>query len=595
MAQDKKEKKAKEPKLVGRTLHHFWAEARKHKVAVFVSIALVPVIIFLQTFLVAWFVAQIIDIVAAGEAANEVATLGGYVAAAIGLSIVSQLVLRRVQIYVMWKFELRVIYELSRKTFDTLCQQSMQFHNDKFGGSLVSQSSKFVRAFEELFDTFIWSFLPMVSTIVFAAVMLFPVVPLYTAGLLLCCVLFLIAALIAGKFSRPVRDAEIEAETKLSGQLADSVSNILTVKSYGREVFENRRFAESNRTVFRTGIKHMHVSTIRDAVFSLIFISIEALLIVFLAFGHQWFGVSVGTLLLIYTYSRSVSGDLWEITYLIKSLTTAFSNAHEMTAVLDQSPTVTDLPGARELKVKNGAVEFGEITFKHADSKAAIFNEFSLKIAPGERIGLVGVSGSGKTTLTKLLLRFADVDVGKITVDNQDIKYVTQESLRQHIAYVPQEATLFHRSIRENIAYGQLDASDAEIIQAAKFANAWEFIQDLPDGLDTLVGERGVKLSGGQRQRVVIARAILKNSPILVLDEATSSLDSESEKLIQDALVKLMQNRTSIVVAHRLSTVAKLDRIIVMKDGKIIESGTHTELLKKGGEYGKLWAKQTEV
>ncbi len=407
--------------------------------------------------------------------------------------------------------------------------------------------------------------------------------------------LFFIAAIISGKFSKPVRDAETKAYTKLSGQLSDSISNILTVKSYGRESYENRRFSGTNRTVFTTGIKHMRVSTARDVVFSVVFLGIEVTLIVFLAFGNQWFGVSVGSLLLIYTYSGAVSNEVWNITHLIKSFTSAFSDAHEMTEILDLPMAVRDKPRARELKVGKGEVDFAAIGFRHVDAKSAIFADFSLKIAPGERIGLVGVSGSGKTTLTKLLLRFADVDSGAIKVDGQDIREVTQESLRQEIAYVPQEATLFHRSIRENIAYGRLEASDEEVIRAAKYANAWEFIQDLPEGLDTLVGERGVKLSGGQRQRVVIARAILKDSPILVLDEATSALDSESERLIQDALVKLMQGRTSIVVAHRLSTVAKLDRIIVLKEGKMIESGSHAELLKRGGEYGKLWAKQTEV
>ena len=205
----------------------------------------------------------------------------------------------------------------------------------------------------------------------------------------------------------------------------------------------------------------------------------------------------------------------------------------------------------------------------------------------------MGVSGSGKTTLTKLLLRFDDVSGGAIYIDGQDIRDVTQKSLREAIAYVPQESSLFHRSIFENIAYGKTDATREEVIKAAKLANADEFIRDLPEGYNTLVGERGVKLSGGQRQRVAIARAILKNAPILVLDEATSALDSESESLIQGALANLMSGRTSIVVAHRLSTVAGLDEIVVMKDGKIVERGPHHELLKQNGEYAKLWSRQS--
>jgi ATP-binding cassette subfamily B protein len=216
-----------------------------------------------------------------------------------------------------------------------------------------------------------------------------------------------------------------------------------------------------------------------------------------------------------------------------------------------------------------------------------------LKIPAGKTVGLVGVSGSGKTTLTKLLLRFDDVTSGAIYIDGKDIRDVTQTSLREAIAYVPQESSLFHRSIFENIAYGKMDATREEVIRAAKLANADEFIRELPNGYDTLVGERGVKLSGGQRQRVAIARAILKDAPILVLDEATSALDSESEALIQEALKNLMKNRTSIVVAHRLSTIAGLDMIVVLSEGKIVEQGSHQELLKKGGEYAKLWSRQS--
>jgi ATP-binding cassette subfamily B protein len=243
--------------------------------------------------------------------------------------------------------------------------------------------------------------------------------------------------------------------------------------------------------------------------------------------------------------------------------------------------------------VNKGSIRFNNVTFAHPGSNESLFEKFSLTVDAGEQIGLVGHSGSGKTTLTKLLLRFTDIDAGSITIDDQDISKVTQVSLRKNIAYVPQEPMLFHRSLRENIAYGKPGASDKEILKAAKQANALEFIDKLPEGLDTMVGERGVKLSGGQRQRIVIARAILKNAPILLLDEATSALDSESEKLIQDALEKLMKGRTSIVIAHRLSTIAKLDRIVVLEDGAIREQGSHSELLKHDGMYTKLWSHQS--
>jgi ATP-binding cassette subfamily B protein len=247
------------------------------------------------------------------------------------------------------------------------------------------------------------------------------------------------------------------------------------------------------------------------------------------------------------------------------------------------------------LVVGQGAIDCSDVSFHYNDAKDtdSIFKNLNLHIKAGQKVGLVGHSGGGKSTLTRLLLRFDDITGGTITIDGQDIKGITQTSLRQAISYVPQEPLLFHRSIRENIAYGNLEASQAAIEKAAKMAYAHEFIKQLPDGYDTLVGERGVKLSGGQRQRVAIARAMLKNAPILVLDEATSALDSESEKLIQKALWELMEGKTAVIIAHRLSTIQKMDRILVLDHGEITEDGTHKQLLKKDGTYAKLWAHQS--
>jgi ATP-binding cassette subfamily B protein len=273
-----------------------------------------------------------------------------------------------------------------------------------------------------------------------------------------------------------------------------------------------------------------------------------------------------------FSFTITLSNRLFDINNMIRSIEDGLLLASPMTEILLEDIEITDKPGAKPLKVRDGAIDFNNVTFDYHDesTKQTVFEQLDLHIVPGEKIGLVGPSGGGKSTLTRLLLRFEDINEGVISIDGQDIAAVTQASLRQNISYVPQEPLLFHRSVRENIAYGNADISLKKIEAAAKLAHAHEFIVKLKDGYDTVVGERGVKLSGGQRQRIAIARAILKDAPLLILDEATSALDSESEVLIQDALWKLMQDRTAIVIAHRLSTIQKMDRILVLEDGRIV-------------------------
>ena len=292
-------------------------------------------------------------------------------------------------------------------------------------------------------------------------------------------------------------------------------------------------------------------------------------------------------------YLQRLAVQLFALGELINGYDKLLLQATPMTEILQEPPAIVD-HSDKQLIVTHGAISFDSVSYAYRDAKTnEVIRSLSLTIPAGQKIGLVGVSGAGKTTITKLLLRFDDISSGTIAIDGQDISKVTQTSLRESIAYVAQEPLLFHRSLRDNIAYARPDASEAEIIDAAQKAYATEFIDRLPRGLDTIVGERGVKLSGGQRQRIAIARAILKDAPILLLDEATSALDSESEKLIQSALTKLMHGRTSLVIAHRLSTIAKLDRIVVLDQGRVVEDGTHSELLKRDGIYARLWAHQS--
>lgn len=391
-----------------------------------------------------------------------------------------------------------------------------------------------------------------------------------------------------------LNEKEAKASNKLSGQLADTVSNILAVKSSGSESLEQERFSKTVKSWRGTSLATMRGFLKVSTVYSSINMIIKIGAIAFAIYAAQHDLVSVAAVYLIITYTGSVAHELWNMNGIMRSYNRILGDAHDMVEILETPTTLTD-NSDKKLEVKRGSIIMDKVTFTHDEGQGdTLFHDFSLTVNPGEKIGLVGSSGSGKTTLTKLLLRFADIDSGEIAIDGQDIAEVTQASLREQIAYVPQEPLLFHRSVRENIAYGRPDATDAEIEKAAKKAGAYDFIVNLQDGFDTLVGERGVKLSGGQRQRIAIARAILKNAPILILDEATSALDSESEALIQKSLKTLMKNRTSIVIAHRLSTIAKLDRIIVLENGRIVEDGTHDQLLaKKRGVYAKLWARQS--
>ncbi len=590
-----KAKNEEKVKTTGRTLHYYWQEVKKYKWYSLGMIISTPIVVFIRAILAPLIFADLIEKASLGLPAEEMLSVAAVeIIGFFVLYVLNKVVLEELRLYWCWKMEVLAMYDLAVNCFTVVNDQSMQFHNDRFSGSLVSQTNKFVWAFERLVDTVIWDLWPTLAYIAMVIIVLAPQVPWFAVGIVGFVALYALVSGLSFKKIAYLSDNAASAETKQTGQLADSISNIISVKSYAHEAHERHRYADFSRATLDANYKQMHATVKRHLQFNGVQIGITALILTFLVFGREWLGISIATLVLIVNYAQTIQGELWNINSIFKNINRVFGDAHEMTIILDMVDDVVDAPDAKVLDLQEAAVKFDQIDFKHKDAKDAIFQNFTLEVKPGERIGLVGVSGSGKTTLTKLLLRFADVSAGQITISGQDIRKITQQSLRENIAYVPQETSLFHRSIAENIAYGKLDATQDEIEHAAKLANAHEFIKDLPEGYNTLVGERGIKLSGGQRQRIAIARAILKDAPILVLDEATSALDSESEALIQDALNTLMQGRTSIVIAHRLSTVASLDRIVVLEDGKIVEQGTHHQLLGRShGVYNHLWSRQS--
>ncbi|MGI6218058.1 MAG: ABC transporter ATP-binding protein [Coriobacteriales bacterium] len=577
-------------------MHYYVEVTRKHRGYFWLAMLSTIGFVFLLTYANAWILAEIVDIISTQTvAADEVfIVFGPYIAMLIIANAGGQ-ACSKLQDYAAWKLEIAAAYDLATMCFDTLSNQSMTFHSNKFGGSLVSQTQKFMSAYSILIENVTYSLVPIVSSAIFTIVMLVGAVPIYVAILIVFLVVYVIVAYRLFITILPLNKDAASAQNALSGELSDSITNIMSVKTFGREEYERSIFDKANRRVVEADSKRMRSSTWRGALSSGIIVAIMVVLSIFIVGGNPWFGISAGTLVMMFTYTYSVTMQFNRINLLLRQINHSLGDAHDMTEILDEPRLVDDVPDAKPLTVTDGTIDIENLNFWYSESTESnkVFEDFSLHIPGGQRVGLVGRSGSGKTTLTKLILRLSDVQEGRILIDGQDISQVTQTSLRQQIGYVPQEPLLFHRTIRENIAYGKPDATDEEVRQAAIDANAMEFIEKLPQKFETMTGERGVKLSGGQRQRIAIARAILADTPILILDEATSALDSESERLVQEALGRLMNGRTSIVVAHRLSTVASLDRIVVLSEGKVVEDGTHQQLLDEGGEYSQLWSRQT--
>lgn len=541
-------------------------------------------------------IANILDRLERGDfvQGDLVASFGNDLLVYVAVVFFGGVIIGRLMIYMLWKLEIAVQKDIYQRCFEHLMKQSARFHANRFGGSLVSQTNKFAGAYIRMADTTAFQTYSMFLSFVFTIIILAPRAMNVVVFLLGFSLVFMYVSSKITKRVRELNAEEAAVSTKMTGYLADAITNLLAVKSFAHTNYENKRFEKVNIEHMKATRNLMAASIKRDFFFATATTTMSAVTLILSVAGVVLFNSDIATIFLVVSYAGIIGQNLWDFSQsTLRNYNRSLGDAEQMAEILQIEPEIKDPENPEKIGMQRGAIDFNSVTFTHAEDNDPLFHNLDLHIKPGEKIGLVGHSGSGKTTLTKLLLRFSDIDGGEISIDSQDITSVTQKDLRSRITYVPQEPLMFHRSIRENIAYGNIKADKKDIVAIAKQANAHEFIDKLPEGYDTLVGERGVKLSGGQRQRVAIARAMIKNAPILLLDEATSALDSESEALIQDALWKLMKGKTAIVIAHRLSTIQKMDRIIVLDNGKILEQGSHRELIRKNGKYAELWSRQS--
>jgi ATP-binding cassette subfamily B protein len=498
----------------------------------------------------------------------------------------------RIGIHCLNRLDGRGIENLYVIGMDELLAKDAAFFHDNFAGSLTKRVLSFASRFEDFTDNLVFNIVGSLVPMAFASVVLWRYDPLLVAGLI--GLIAITGAGIAPLIRRRQRlvDQREEAIARVSGHVADSLMNMDTIRAFAaedREAAEHRSRVADQR---RKSLRSWDYANLRiDALVAPMSVLTNVLgLLLAIALGGGQHGIEA--IVVAFTYYSNATRIMFEFNQIYRQMESSLTEAAQFTELLLTPPTVVDPVAPEPLRPKASDVRFERVTFAHAGG-LPLFPGLDLAVPSGTKLGLVGRSGGGKSTLTRLLLRMMDLDDGRILIGGQDISKLRQSDLRSLIAYVPQDPAMFHRTLRDNIAFARPHATDAEIHQAAQAAHVTEFADALPDGFDTMVGERGVKLSGGQRQRVALARAVLRDAPILLLDEATSALDSESESLVQQALWRLMEGRTALVVAHRLSTVARMDQLVVLDRGQIAEKGTHQELLSLDGTYARLWQHQS--
>lgn len=570
------------------TLRLYWQQMRKYKPSLFSAIFFIPTGALLLDVALPFYVSLAVGSLSAGDGQlYHNLWLAGFAGAA---GVLCNLI----------GFQSLIIHEssvrrdLQNDAIAKLLSKDADFFANQKIGALTGRLIDFVNAHVGIQDLVVIRTLSFVLSIGGGIVIVFSRSPLLGAVVLGLVALIIIQIQVSIRVRRNLRHTRKELVSELNGASADTIASNLTVKTFAQEKHEINiinTISERYRKAYRKDFRFMSAEgSLRLAIMA----GIQIVAIIVIAQLMQSGQMDVGIAIFTIAFLQRIAGSLFTMGEMINGYDKLFLQAAPLTEILSTADVVLDAKRAKPLRVNKGSIAFRNLSYAYADAKdTMVLKNLTLGIPAGQKVGIVGHSGAGKSTLTRLLLRFADCDSGALMIDDQDITKVTQDSVRKAIAYVPQEPLLFHRSLRDNIAYARPNARIEEIEEAAKKANAFDFIQQLPNGLDTIVGERGIKLSGGQRQRIALARAILKDAPILVLDEATSALDSASEKLIQEALRELMIDRTSIVIAHRLSTIATLDRIIVLDKGEVVEDGTHKQLLEKNGVYATLWKHQS--
>jgi ATP-binding cassette subfamily B protein len=588
MQAKKEEKKKMNFKDVRDILAHYFSITKEYRSYLWLMLLTYGLGSILMEVVVLLIYRKIIDHISLGQT-EDVWFLVGI----LGAVFLSHYTLFRLGDILMARYQVPAYTKLSRYAFAEIQKHSYEFFADRFVGGLTSQIKRYTDAFISLSEGLVYIYwmnlLALIGLITSTFFFSWKLGAVFLVNIII-----VIAIAIPLLKKRMQFDEEAgKISSKVSGQYSDVLSNIMNVKLFTgfgteRELF--RAITEEWAVIEK---KSWHVWIITIAIQNGFMLFARYVTFAYALYLWSRGEISVGTVVLMVGYFQALFGMLWTFVRSASGALRDLANAKEMIDEFHVPIQVTDTPHAIALTALQGKVSFEAVDFSYGKQDEKVFEDLSFTIAPGEHVGLVGPSGGGKSTITKLLLRFADVTGGAITIDGQDIRQVTQDSLRQQVAYVPQDPTLFHRTLLENIAYGNPEATEEMIFAAAKKAHAHDFISKLPEGYQTEVGERGIKLSGGQRQRIAIARAVLKDAPILIMDEATSALDTQSEHAIREALEEIMPGKTVVMIAHRLSTVEKLDRIIVLgKDGKIAEEGTHQELVAKQGLYATLWNHQ---